>query len=43
MKSLLVIGLFLDLLGVVLVGMRAGMQGATALRSLRERSNDACD
>ena len=43
MKSLLVIGLFLDLLGVVLVGMGAVMQGATVLRSLRERSRDAFD
>ena len=43
MKSLLVIGLFLALLGVVLVGMGAVMQGATALRSLRERAKDAFD
>jgi hypothetical protein len=43
MKSVLVIGLFLALLGVVLVGMGAVMQGATALRSLRERSKDAFD
>ena len=43
MKSLLVLGLFLDLLGVVLVGMGAVMQGASALRSLRERSKDSFD
>ena len=43
MKSLLALGLFLDLLGVVLVSMGAVMQGAAALWSLRERSNDAFD
>jgi hypothetical protein len=43
MKSLLVLGLFLDLLGVVLVSMGAVMQGAAALWSLRERSKDAFD
>ena len=36
MKSLLVIGLFLDLVGVVILGMREVMQGAASLRSLRE-------
>ena len=43
MKSLFVLGLFLNLLGVVLLSMGAVMQGAAALWSLRERSKDAFD
>jgi hypothetical protein len=43
MKSLLVLGLFFDLLGVVLIAMGAVMQGGSVLRSLRERSKDSFD
>ena len=43
MQSLRVLGLFLALLGVVIVGMGIVMQEATALWSLRERSQDAFD
>ena len=41
MKSLLVIGLFLDLVGVVILGMRDVMKGAASLRSLRESYKDS--
>jgi hypothetical protein len=43
MKSLLVIGLFLDLVGVVLLGMGEVMKGAASLRSLRESYKDSFD
>ena len=43
MQRLLVLGLFLALLGVVILGMGTVMQEATALWSLRERSKDAFD
>ena len=43
MKSLLVIGLFLDLVGVVILGMGEVMKGAASLRSLRESSKDSFD
>jgi len=43
MQSLFVLGLFLALLGVVIVGMETVMQEATVLWSLRERSKDAFD
>ena len=37
------IGLFLDLVGVVILGMGEVMKGATALRSLRESYKDSFD
>src|SRR5262245_52198977 len=43
MKSLLVIGLFLDLVGVVILGMGEVMKEAASLRLLRERSKDSFD
>src|ERR1043166_2086258 len=43
MKSLLVIGLFLDLVGVVIVGMGEVMKGAASLRSLQESYKDSFD
>jgi hypothetical protein len=43
MKRLLVIGLFHDLVGVVIVGMGEVMKGAASLRSLRESSKDSFD
>jgi len=43
MKSLLVIGLFLNLVGVVILGLGEVMQGAASLRSLRESSKDSFD
>jgi hypothetical protein len=43
MKSLLVIGLFLDLVGVVILGLGEVMKGAASLRSLRESSKDSFD
>ena len=43
MKSLFVTGLFLDLVGVVIVGMGEVMKGAASLRSLRESSKDSFD
>jgi hypothetical protein len=43
MKSLLVIGVFLDLVGVVIVGMGEVMKGAASLRSLRESFKDSFD
>ena len=43
MKSLLVIGLFLDLVGVVILGMGEVMKGAASLRSLRESYKDSFD
>jgi hypothetical protein len=43
MKSLFVIGLFLDLVGVVILGMRDVMKGAASLRSLRESYKDSFD
>jgi hypothetical protein len=42
-KSLLVIGLFLDLVGVVILGMGEVIKGAASLRSLRESSKDSFD
>ena len=43
MKSLLVIGVFLDLVGVVILGMAEVGKGAASLRSLRESSKDSFD
>ena len=43
MKSLLVTGLFLGLVGVVILGMREVMKGAASLRSLRESYKDSFD
>jgi hypothetical protein len=43
MKLLTVIGLFLDLVGVVILGMEEGWQGASALRSLKESYRDSFD
>ena len=43
MKSLLVIGLSLDLVGVVILGMGEVMKEAASLRLLRERSKDSFD
>jgi hypothetical protein len=41
MKSLTVFGLFLDLIGVVILGMGEVMKGAASLRSLKESYNDS--
>ena len=41
MKLLLVIGLFLDLIGVVILGVGEVMKGAASLRSLRESYKDS--
>src|SRR5215510_8107121 len=43
MKLLTVIGLFLDLVGVIILGMREVMKGAAAPRSLRESYKDSFD
>ena len=43
MKSLLVIGLFLDLVGVVILSIGEVMKGAASLRSLRESYKDSFD
>jgi hypothetical protein len=41
MKILTVLGLFLDLVGVVILGIGEVMQGAASLRHLRESYKDA--
>jgi hypothetical protein len=41
MKLLTVIGLFLDLVGVVILGMGEVMKGAASLRSLKESYTDS--
>jgi len=41
MKLLTVLGLFLDLIGVVILGVGAVLKGAAALRSLKERYQDS--
>src|SRR5215813_10479372 len=41
MKLLTVIGLFLDLVGVMILGMGEVMKGAASLRSLKERYQDS--
>jgi hypothetical protein len=41
MKILTVLGLFLDLVGVVIVGMGEAMKGASSLRSLKESYTDS--
>ena len=41
MKLLTVIGLFLDLVGVVILGMGEVMKGAASLRSLKESYKDS--
>ena len=41
MKSLLVIGVFLDLVGVVILGMAEVGKGAASLRSLKESYKDS--
>ena len=41
MKSLTVLGLFLDLVGVVILGMGEVMKGAASLRSLKESYKDS--
>jgi hypothetical protein len=41
MKTLTVIGLFLDLVGVVILGVGAVMKGAASLRALKESHTDA--
>ena len=43
MKSLLVLGLFLDLVGVVILSIGEVMKGAASLRSLRESYKDSFD
>ena len=43
MKVLIVIGLLLDLMGVVILGMGAVLKGAASLRSLKESSSDSFD
>ena len=43
MKLLTVIGLLLDLVGVVILGMGEVMQGAASLRSLKESYKDSFD
>ena len=43
MKSLTVLGLFLDLVGVVILGIGEVMKGAAALRSLKESYTDSFD
>lgn len=41
MKLLTVIGLFLDLVGVIILGMGEVMKGAASLRSFKERYQDS--
>jgi len=41
MKILTVLGLFLDLVGVVILGMGEAMKGAASLRSLKESYKDS--
>ena len=41
MKSLTVLGLFLDVVGVVILGMGEVMKGAASLRSLKESYKDS--
>jgi hypothetical protein len=41
MKLLIVIGLFLDLVGVVILGVGEVMKGAASLRDLKESSPDS--
>ena len=43
MKLLTAIGLFLDLVGVVILGMGEVMKGAASLRSLKESYKDSFD
>jgi hypothetical protein len=43
MKLLTVIGLVLDLVGVVILGIGEVMKGAASLRSLRESYKESCD
>jgi hypothetical protein len=43
MKLLTVMGLFLDLVGVVILGIGKVMKGAAALRSLKESYPDSFD
>jgi hypothetical protein len=43
MKSLTVMGLLLDLIGVVILGMGEMMRGAASLRSLKESYTDSFD
>ena len=43
MKLLTVMGLFLDLVGVVILGIGKVMKGAAALRSLKESYKDSFD
>ena len=43
MKTLTVLGLFLDLVGVVILGIGEVMKGAASLRSLRDSYKDSFD
>src|SRR5438067_1315248 len=43
MKTLPVLGLFLDLVGVVILGIGEVMKGAASLRSLRDSYKDSFD
>jgi hypothetical protein len=43
MKILTLLGLFLDIVGVVILGLGEVMRGAGALRSLKESSPDSFD
>jgi len=43
MKLLTVIGLFLDLMGVVILGIGEVMKGASSLRSLKESYRESFD
>ena len=43
MKLLTMIGLFLDLVGVVILGIGEVMKGAASLRSLKERYRESFD
>ena len=43
MKLLTVIGLFLDLVGVVILGIREVLKGAASLRSLKESYRESFD
>jgi hypothetical protein len=43
MKFLTVLGLFLDLVGVVILGIGQVMKGAASLRSLKESYKDSFD
>jgi hypothetical protein len=43
MKLLTVLGLFLDLVGVIILGMGEVMKGAASLRSLKESYTDSFD